>query len=200
MQARSRLVTCHNSIFVVVIIFLALSACEREERRFTEPAPLSDPANAPAASEFRPGPVPPQAQQKLATTVSATSGKGLYEENGWAVSEGKRLYTWFNCVGCHSHGGGGMGPALMDDQWIYGSAPEQIFQTIIQGGPNGMPAFGGRIPEQQVWQIVAYVRSLSGQLSKDVSSTRSDHMSVSPSEQRSERQTPKLVAPSARTQ
>jgi cytochrome c oxidase cbb3-type subunit 3 len=180
--------------------FLSFSACEREQRRFTESAPLSDPVNAMAASEFRPGPAPPQAQQKLATTNSATNGKGIYEENGWAVSEGKRLYTWFNCVGCHSHGGGGMGPALMDDRWIYGSAPEQIFQTIIQGRPNGMPAFGGRIPEQQVWQIVAYVRSLSGQLSKDVSSARSDHMSVSPSEQRTEQKTPKLVAPSARTQ
>ena len=31
----------------------------------------------------------------------------------------------------------------MDDKWIYGYEPEQIFATISQGRPNGMPAFGG---------------------------------------------------------
>jgi cytochrome c oxidase cbb3-type subunit 3 len=99
------------------------------------------------------------------------------------VSEGKRLYEWFNCVGCHAHGGGGMGPALMDDKWIYGSGPENIFSTIIEGRPNGMPSFRAKIPNQQVWQIVAYVRSMSGQLSKDVSPGRDDNMNVKESEQ-----------------
>ena len=47
-----------------------------------------------------------------------------------------------------------MGPPLMDDKWIYGSAPENIYATIIQGRPNGMPSFAGKIPTQQVWQIV----------------------------------------------
>ncbi len=36
--------------------------------------------------------------------------------------------------------------------------PENIYATIINGRPNGMPAFGGKIPPQQVWQIVAYVQ------------------------------------------
>src|SRR4051794_8116437 len=72
-----------------------------------------------------------------------------YEENAYALSQGQQFYNKFNCVGCHSHGGGGMGPALMDDEWIYGSNPEQIFATIVQGRPNGMPAFGGKIPEFQ---------------------------------------------------
>ena len=45
-----------------------------------------------------------------------------------------------NCVGCHSHGGGGMGPALMDGQWRYGGRIDQIATTIAEGRPNGMPA------------------------------------------------------------
>lgn len=85
-----------------------------------------------------------------------------YAGNLHAISEGKRLYSWFNCVGCHANGGGGMGPPLIDNQWIYGSEPAQIFATIVQGRPNGMPAFGGKIPEQDVWKLVAYVRSLGG--------------------------------------
>jgi cytochrome c oxidase cbb3-type subunit 3 len=64
----------------------------------------------------------------------------------------------------------------MDDVWIYGSEPQNIYATIVQGRPNGMPSFRGKIPDQQVWEIVAFVRSLSGQLPKDVAPGRSDEM------------------------
>ena len=37
--------------------------------------------------------------------------------------QGKRLFSWYNCIGCHANGGGGIGPPLMDDEWIYGSRP-----------------------------------------------------------------------------
>jgi cytochrome c oxidase cbb3-type subunit 3 len=79
-----------------------------------------------------------------------------------AIAEGKRLYDQYNCSGCHAAGGGAIGPALMDDEWVYGSSSSNIFWTIIEGRPQGMPAFGGRVPEQQVWRIAAFVRSLSG--------------------------------------
>lgn len=175
-----RLVLCALSIVMTFVV-----ACEREERRFSEVAP----ANArvqPAASDFQPGPSVAPPAESASTSQTAAKKATSYEANAWAVSEGKRLYTWYNCVGCHSHGGGGMGPALMDDKWIYGSEPEKIHASIVEGRPNGMPAFGGKIPDQQVWQIVAYVRSMSGLLRKDVSPTRSDHMSVRPSEQATE--------------
>lgn len=150
---------------------LALASCEREERRIQELAPASRPADAVQMTELQPGeplPRPPTKHQ--------------YEENAYAIGEGKRLYSWFNCQGCHSQGGGGMGPALMDDKWRYGSNPENIYATIVEGRPNGMPSFRGKIPEQQVWQIVAYVRSLSGLIRMDVAPSRSDTMSVKPPE------------------
>ncbi|WNO52698.1 c-type cytochrome [Stakelama saccharophila] len=84
-----------------------------------------------------------------------------YYDNAEAVATGKRLYHQFNCVGCHSNGGGGMGPNLMDDVWIYGGRLTQIHQTLVEGRPNGMPAWGGRIPDDQLWKIAAYVRSMS---------------------------------------
>jgi cytochrome c oxidase cbb3-type subunit 3 len=50
-----------------------------------------------------------------------------------------------------------------------------------------MPSVGGRIAEDQVWQIVAYVRSLSGQLRKDVAPSRSDSLpGASPENERDE--------------
>jgi cytochrome c oxidase cbb3-type subunit 3 len=47
------------------------------------------------------------------------------------------------------------------DEWIYGGRLEQIHQTLVEGRPNGMPACGGKIPDDQLWQITAYVRSMS---------------------------------------
>lgn len=85
-----------------------------------------------------------------------------YKNDRHTVNEGRRLYSWFNCVGCHANGGGGMGPPLIDAEWIYGSEPMNIYASIVEGRPNGMPAFGDKIPEEEVWQLVAYVRSLGG--------------------------------------
>ena len=84
-----------------------------------------------------------------------------YYDNAEAVNTGKRLFGQYNCSGCHSNGGGGMGPVLMDDEWIYGGRLEQIHQTLVEGRPNGMPAWGGKVPDEQLWQLAAYVRSMS---------------------------------------
>jgi cytochrome c oxidase cbb3-type subunit 3 len=100
-----------------------------------------------------------------------------FEANAYAVSQGKRWYRWFNCNGCHAQGGGGSGPPLMDEQWRYGGSAAQIVATLRQGRPNGMPSFEGRMTDEQLWQLAAYVRSMSGQLRTDVAPGRSDGLS-----------------------
>jgi cytochrome c oxidase cbb3-type subunit 3 len=107
---------------------------------------------------------------------------GVYDGNAWAISEGKRYFVWFNCNGCHFQGGGGAGAPLMDARWRYGAEPERIYTSIVQGRPNGMPAYRGKIPEQQVWQLVAYVRSVAGLVRLDVAPGRSDSLSGRPPE------------------
>jgi cytochrome c oxidase cbb3-type subunit 3 len=82
----------------------------------------------------------------------------------------------------------------MDDKWIYGGDAASVFATIMEGRPNGMPAWRGRIPADKVWRIVAYVRSLSGQASKDASSGRDDHMFTRESEQRLKELKPKQAS------
>lgn len=152
---------------VLLALAAFLPACQREMRDSNPPgaAALSEPIRV---SGLQPGDVKPGAELQ----------KAPYEGNAWAIGEGQRLYTQMNCVGCHFHGGGGIGPPLMDDFWLYGGEPAQIYQTIVEGRPNGMPSFGGKIPPQQVWQIVAYVRSLSGAQPKDAVSSRDDHLSA----------------------
>jgi len=154
-------------------VALIATGCRREERRFREVAPAATATSVATAVNLQPGP-----------TYTVTKTNGPYQYNAYAISEGKALYNQFNCSGCHSMGGGGMGPPLMDDKWIYGSDPASVFATIVEGRPNGMPAWRGRIPNYEVWRIVAYVRSLSGQASKDASSGRDDHMFGRESEQR----------------
>lgn len=85
-----------------------------------------------------------------------------YEGNPQYIAEGQRLFDWYNCSGCHFHGGGGIGPALMDQQWRYGGRLDQIYASIIQGRPNGMPSWARKIPDAQIWEIAAFVKSLSG--------------------------------------
>ena len=76
-------------------------------------------------------------------------------------------FNQFNCVGCHANNGaGGIGPSLSDNVWIYGNKPAQIYMTLVQGRPNGMPAFGQVLPEQTLWELVAYAQSISRDPSK----------------------------------
>lgn len=81
-----------------------------------------------------------------------------------AAQRGQMWFDQFNCSGCHGgHAGGGMGPSLRDDDWIYGDTDARIYGAIVDGRAHGMPAWGGRIPEPQVWQLVAYIRTLGTQ-------------------------------------
>jgi len=125
--------------------------------------------------------------QALAKSYGAAP---LFRNLSLTISEGERLYNYYNCVGCHFHGGGGIGPPLMDAQWIYGSSPQAIHDTIVEGRPNGMPSYGGHLPDDQIWKIEAYVRTLSGQASKAAEPGRTDHMQARPSEQSTPKRKP----------
>jgi cytochrome c oxidase cbb3-type subunit 3 len=170
-------------ILVVAIALLAMSGCERERRDFNQPPSAAKVAGSVRLSDLVPGGSPAGAVQS-----------NPLEENAFAVAEGKRMFHWMNCNGCHSEGGGGMGPALMDDVWIYGSEPANIVATILQGRPNGMPSFAGRLNDEQVWQLAAYVRSMSGQLRKDVATSRNDDINSRPAENRTEKAEPRNAA------
>jgi cytochrome c oxidase cbb3-type subunit III len=167
-------------VAILAACVLAYSACSREDRQLRPSPSASEIINTVQVSGLNPG----------ANPVSPPPTPPYYQESAYAVSEGQTLFNQYNCVGCHANGGGGIGPPLMGNYWIYGSEPGNIFTTIIQGRPNGMPSFRNRIPEYQVWELVAYVRSLSGLLPKDVAPSRSDQLYVKPAEQSMPNQTP----------
>ncbi|HSK09112.1 MAG TPA: cytochrome c [Vicinamibacterales bacterium] len=123
-------------------------ACDRGSR---------DPGQQPAGAQRGGVPVPtltPGPSAPAPETANPFAGDSR------AIAEGRRLYNWMNCSGCHFEGGGGIGPPLMTEHYIYGHAPAQVFDSIANGRTNGMPAFGSRLPPEQIWQIVAYVETL----------------------------------------
>ena len=145
----------------VLLLALVASGCDRE-RRDTRGAPL--PESAPLVSA-------------VISPTKADQRSGDYQDNAAHVSNGQLYYHWMNCNGCHSEGGGGIGPALMDTKWRYGSSMESIVQTIANGRPNGMPAFAGKMTPAQIWETAAYVRALAVRVPQSIRSGRSEGLS-----------------------
>ena len=136
----------------------ALAGCDQDKRAAAQDSPVSEavPQSVVVSGLFPAEGKPP-----------APDAEGLrYVSDPQAIAEGKRLFGWYNCSGCHFHGGGGIGPALMDQNWIYGGRMDQIFESIYQGRPNGMPTWSGIIPPTDIWKIAAYVHSLPDEASK----------------------------------
>lgn len=129
-----------------------LMGCERQRPTVVRGAPPGV-ADQPTlvTSELQAGPPAPKVD--LVNPYAGDRG---------ALAEGERLYGWFNCAGCHGpKGGGAIGPPFADADWIYGDEPENLYASIVRGRPNGMPAFGGLITEDQIWKLAAYVRSFA---------------------------------------
>lgn len=73
-----------------------------------------------------------------------------------------------NCAFCHGLGarGGGRGPDLTRAQKRHGSSDVDLFRTINEGvpgtamPPNGATQQGVGMTETEVWQVIAYIRSV----------------------------------------
>jgi len=85
-----------------------------------------------------------------------------YEGDNRAIVTGGQLYVSYNCIDCHgADGSGAMAPAFTDGRWHFGGSPGAVFESIYQGRPDGMPQWGGRISNDEIWMLTAYVRSLA---------------------------------------
>jgi cytochrome c oxidase cbb3-type subunit III len=130
---------------ISIIALIAVAGCNRIH------APQT---GAPPAVEIPVGPEPgPKTERELP--------KNPFGRDRVAIQAGYQLFAQYNCGGCHGdHAGGGMGPSLRDQRWIYGSDDAHIFSSIVEGRGHGMPSWGTRIPEEQLWKIVSYIESL----------------------------------------
>ena len=80
-----------------------------------------------------------------------------------AIKQGNDLFVSMNCAACHGYDlKGGMGPDLTDTYWRYGGSPADIYKSIFEGRPQGMPAWGRALPQAMIWRVVAYIESKGG--------------------------------------
>jgi cytochrome c oxidase cbb3-type subunit 3 len=156
--------TLGGIVFVVVAATVGMFAAGRHSRA----APQSPPQGA--LQEYV-GIVPAAALLRVPVTGVYPGGRpaGLNPDmqnplanDPDAAQRGMRDFDAFNCSGCHAaNGGGGMGPSLSDAVRIYRASPANIFLSIVQGRAAGMPAFGAMLPDRTVWELVAYIQSIS---------------------------------------
>jgi len=84
-----------------------------------------------------------------------------HEGDKRAIAVGAQLFVAYNCIDCHgADGAGAMGPSFQDGRWHFGGSAGAVFESIYQGRPDGMPSWGGRISNDQIWMLTSYVRSL----------------------------------------
>lgn len=105
---------------------------------------------------------PDHIQPGLAFHGRWASVSNPYAGNKARIAEGAKLFIAYNCMDCHgADGSGAMGPSLQDGRWHFGGTDGDVFQSIYEGRPEGMPSWGGRIGDDQIWRLVAYVQTLS---------------------------------------
>lgn len=121
-----------------------------------------------------------QAQSPLEAVEGAEKGelKNPHSGDAAAVEEGHKLYMAAGCNGCHGGtGGGGMGPPLSNQVWIYGDDDDTLFRLITLGSDDLQAAGYSRIGTENVvgpmphakdivksaddmWKIITWIKSL----------------------------------------
>jgi cytochrome c oxidase cbb3-type subunit 3 len=107
----------------------------------------------------------------LICVVVAPSGfaqeKNPYAGDAKAAKLGEFQFR-ANCAFCHGLGarGGGRGPDLTRAQKRHGNSDSELFRTINDGvpgtamPPNGATQQGVGMTEEEIWQVISYIRSV----------------------------------------
>jgi mono/diheme cytochrome c family protein len=133
-------------------------------------APAESAGAAPAADAGSP--------LETARTAAKGSLKSPYADYQSVAQEGRDKYLAAGCNGCHGMGGGGMGPPLTNQVWVYGKDDDTLFRLIALGsdelqkqgyvrkgsenvvGP--MPPMGSIVKSNDdMWKIIAWIRSVN---------------------------------------
>ena len=139
------------SILVVLLAVFVLSACEKT----TEPVGAQTPASGDASSDEAP-------LDRNLDPVKIVRGRAIYEKN---------------CAECHGTNGKGQPgdwrvrdakgmyppPPLDDSAHAWHHPTKVLMEAIRDGSPGGegnMPAWKGKLSEQEMQDVVVYIKSL----------------------------------------
>ncbi len=151
-----------KSLLAILILTLVTLGCaqsltaqtQKESEKAAQYA-QAPPGEQPKASEAPTKPADQQKPKKL----------NPFTGNPDAIKEGRQLYLQTGCPGCHGSGGGGAmagATPFIRDAWKFGGDDETYFKVIKGVYPGQtMPAvFGANLSDEQVWKIIAWIRSI----------------------------------------
>jgi mono/diheme cytochrome c family protein len=120
-------------------------------------------ATPPAASVAAAVTSMPPAPTTTGTLAAAPTDAELWRlsRDPATVAAGQKLFTLSACRTCHGPTlTGGAAPNLVDQLWLHGGRPSEVFQTIVRGVPSkGMPTWGPALDATVITQIVAFIFS-----------------------------------------
>ncbi|MEZ4415522.1 MAG: c-type cytochrome [Gemmatimonadota bacterium] len=115
------------------------------------------------------------AEKRLAAEMAAaearwpaqTADASTFTLTPEAIAAGEQVFQT-NCFVCHGVNlEGGIGPNLVDDEWIHGASVDSILATISNGVlDKGMPNWGSLLGPEKVNQVAAYVISLNPEVTQ----------------------------------
>jgi cytochrome c oxidase cbb3-type subunit 3 len=155
-----------------LVLILCLHAQGCRDSSAQEPRTTRAPASAQATAAAQASTPHPTDSARFVSHVAHIQPGGVpmprgmalrnpYEGSAAAVATGAKLYVAYNCIDCHgADGSGAMGPSLADGRWHFGGTAPEVYESIFQGRPDGMPAWGSLLSPDQIWTLVTYVRSL----------------------------------------
>jgi putative heme-binding domain-containing protein len=84
------------------------------------------------------------------------------EGNAQAVSTGGAMFRT-RCAGCHGPDARGYLAPDLTGYWAAGGADDRMFDTVRRGvaGTDMPPADPSRVPDREIWQVLAYLRTLA---------------------------------------
>jgi cytochrome c oxidase cbb3-type subunit 3 len=98
--------------------------------------------------------------ERRQAAVAALPSENPFRGDTAAIAEGKETFETI-CLACHLADGTGLvGPSLVDPYWKYGQSDADLFTTVNDGRPLGMPPWGPQLGAEKIWKVLAYMETL----------------------------------------
>ncbi|MHB1294227.1 MAG: c-type cytochrome [Anaerolineae bacterium] len=151
---------------VVLVLILVLASCGDIEPTPTPVTPEST-ATLEAATPTREEPTAPLEETPTAFTETPTVEVEATETppsealgEAQLLAAGEQVFS-ANCAPCHQLTGQGVEgafPALDGDAFVQSPDPAPVIQVVLNGR-RGMPAFGGRLSDEELASVISYIRN-----------------------------------------
>ena len=100
------------------------------------------------------------AAERYAAVREALPTENPFRGDAQAIADGQEVFTTI-CVACHLADGRGLvGPSLVDPYWKYGNTDTDLFVSVSEGRPLGMPPWAATLGNEKIWKVLAYMETL----------------------------------------